>query len=232
MSVDNASSLLASDKASNASSEKLTQDSLSLQNEKFNLQKQNLVLAQLLKQKDRSTIISSIAGQVIYTADVKSGSNVAAYQSLVTVADPMQLQVKYTGDDVDSFAIGANVTVNYGGTDYPGKAVANQQTSASDTQSSTDGTNSSNKKYVQIKVDSLPKDAQIGSTVSVKLVLQKKDNVLIVPTIYLHKSEGKYYVNMLDKNQLRVQKFVEIGLQDQTQTEIVKGLSEGDSVIQ
>ena len=231
LAVDDANATLSDDTASSPANAKLLRnDKSAAENAQFNLEKQQLQLDQLNKQKARATIASTIGGQVVYVATAGAGANVSAFQTLVTVADPTQLEVRYDGGNLSSFSVGAAVNVTYSQTDYPGKVVSNVVTLSSGSASNSQSAQS--KPYVLIKVPGLPPDATIGDSVTLRITLEKKDNVITLPSNYVHTGSGKYYVNMLDKNGIRIQQNVEIGIQSQTDTEIVKGLSEGDSVIQ
>lgn len=193
------------------------------QNAQFNLEKAQLQLDQYNQQKERSVIVSTINGVVISVAQIGAGATAMAFQSLVTVADPSQLRLQYDGQNVNDFLVGSAVSVTYKDQTLQGTVVSLPASPTSST--------SSGSKAVQIKVDNLPKDATIGESAELKLTVEKKENVLYLPTVYVHTANGKSYVNMLDKNGLRIQRDVEVGITGSMNVEIVKGLNEGDSVI-
>jgi len=66
---------------------------------------------------------------------------------------------------------------------------------------------------------------------SASIIVDTKDNVLLVPVAAVQKqADGTTYVRLM-KNGKPVQTTVETGLSSDTQTEITSGLSEGDTVI-
>ena len=75
-----------------------------------------------------------------------------------------------------------------------------------------------------------PKDAVIGGTVFISFVVEKRENVLVLSKDMLHNNNGSNYVLMLEKG-LKVQRNVELGLENGTEAEITKGLVEGEKVI-
>ena len=81
-----------------------------------------------------------------------------------------------------------------------------------------------------IQLDSAPAEILPNMTASANIVIERKENALLVPSGAVQMQDNQSYVNLLigDKQQLAP---VEIGLSSDTQTEIVSGLSEGDLVI-
>jgi RND family efflux transporter MFP subunit len=81
-----------------------------------------------------------------------------------------------------------------------------------------------------------PEDAAYlagGQTAEADLQVDKHTNVLSVPNSAVMGKTGSYYVRVLvdEKNNLIEQRPVQIGLQNESNTEIVSGLSEGEKVI-
>ena len=125
---------------------------------------------------------------------------------------------------MDKFDLGAVVNVKVDGKDYTGKVVMNPENYPADT-------SKDKKKVVIIKLDSIPSIATIGTTADISLLLQSKDNVIVLPRGAIHNFEGRNYVEMLDKG-LRTERNVELGIQNATSVEIIKGLSEGEKILQ
>ncbi|MCX6004482.1 MAG: HlyD family efflux transporter periplasmic adaptor subunit [Chloroflexi bacterium] len=72
-----------------------------------------------------------------------------------------------------------------------------------------------------------------GLTATAEILVDKRDNVLIVPNNAINGKTGDYSVRVLKNEQTNLieQVPVKIGLQSRTRTEIISGLSEGDKVI-
>ena len=71
---------------------------------------------------------------------------------------------------------------------------------------------------------------QIGMTTQNTIITAQKQHVLVVPTLAIQKRNGQNSVQILDGDKV-VEKFVQIGLHDDINTEILSGLNEGDNVI-
>ena len=56
-------------------------------------------------------------------------------------------------------------------------------------------------------------------------------NVLLVPNMAIQKKDGKTFVNLLNANNQPELREVEVGVQNDFQAEIKRGLTEGDRVI-
>lgn len=67
-------------------------------------------------------------------------------------------------------------------------------------------------------------------SVEAKIILQEKESVILAPTSAVYSERGNTYVNILNGQKVTKQK-VEIGISDETNTEILSGLKEGDTVV-
>ena len=83
--------------------------------------------------------------------------------------------------------------------------------------------------YLRLKDAAL--QLEEGDRGMLELVLDSRENVLMVPESAVVKTKGKTIVYYQDENGLKVYKTVEIGLTANGMTEIVSGLTEGECVI-
>lgn len=72
---------------------------------------------------------------------------------------------------------------------------------------------------------------EVGTSASIEVILDSKDDVLCLPNECIYKADDKSYVYVLDVNDMKNVCFVEIGMVGDTMTEIVSGLSENDMVV-
>jgi len=70
-----------------------------------------------------------------------------------------------------------------------------------------------------------------GLSVSISIVIEQNDDALLVPSKAVSKSGGKYVVKVLNSDGSIEQKTVEIGMEDWQNTEILSGLSEGETIV-
>lgn len=83
---------------------------------------------------------------------------------------------------------------------------------------------------VIVQFDTAPQDVLPNMAASVNIIIETKDNVLLVPSSAIQKKAGQNLVTILEKGKER-QKRVEVGISSETQTEIISGLSEGETVV-
>ena len=81
-----------------------------------------------------------------------------------------------------------------------------------------------------IQLDSSSNEILPNMTVTANIVINRKDNVLLVPSGVIQNQGDQNYVSLLVNGKSQSVP-VEIGLSSDTQTEIVSGLNEGDLVI-
>lgn len=93
-----------------------------------------------------------------------------------------------------------------------------------------DGWNEGSKVEYNAKIKILNPDEFLrpGMSTIIDLVTLKKEKTLILPYEYILKEEGKYFVTLLSGER----KEIEVGLQNETYFEILKGLSAGEEVQQ
>ena len=75
-----------------------------------------------------------------------------------------------------------------------------------------------------------PSDIKPGMTATAVIETARKDNVLTVPTTAVQTTNGQSYVRVLKNGQI-TQADVETGISSDTETEIISGVSQGDTVI-
>ena len=71
----------------------------------------------------------------------------------------------------------------------------------------------------------------VGTTGTIKVVLEERDGVLNLPIGAIFHADGKPYVYVLDENNFRQMVWVETGLVGDDVVEIISGLNEGDKVV-
>lgn len=183
-----------------------------------------LRLEGLKKELGQCKLTSVIDGEVVYISDVKLGDMISAYQTIARVADPSQLQLEYSSDErAGDFKVGMKPDIVMGDNNYRGEVVMAPGSMPADAAEELKNT-------VRIKIDNLPKDISIGASASIKLTLEKLDNVIVLPKQVINTFIGRKFVNVLN-NGIREERDVELGIQTDTQVEVVKGLSEGEKII-
>lgn len=72
---------------------------------------------------------------------------------------------------------------------------------------------------------------EVGTTGTISAVIDRRDHVISLPKSIVHNAEDKYYVYVVNDDNVREVKWVEIGLVGDTNVEILNGLTEGEKVV-
>lgn len=173
---------------------------------------------------DQYSISSPIAGKVIQKT-VKAGDKVASQQgstSMAIIADLSALTMTMNIDELDisSVKVGQDVEVT-------ADALENHVFHGVVNKVSVIGTSQNGVTTYPVEVllsDVENTDLIPGMNVSATIVLEKKDDVLLIPTTAVKRGNK---VKMLGSGE---EVEIETGIDDGTQVEVLSGLSEGDQV--
>lgn len=183
-----------------------------------------LVLEGFNKDLKRSRLLSPADGIITYVTSLKEGENVDAFQTVMSIAKLGSLQLKYKGLDAYKFEFGMKVEIKTDlGELLTGEVVLNEGSVPFE----------EIEKYretVLFKVDRLPDGIQSGERADIKLVLDSKDNVVIVPKRAVQKYMGKDIVYVLEDG-MRSERYVEKGIESVDEVEVLKGVEPGEKVI-
>ncbi|WP_248927523.1 efflux RND transporter periplasmic adaptor subunit [Paenibacillus hamazuiensis] len=196
----------------------------------LDLESATLQLKSLKSQLDKARLVATVDGIVTYIDPIQPGEQVTAYKQLVTIADPKQMKLVYTGssqNDLAGVEIHMDVDVKIKGTSYKGKVVQTPMTAPPNNNKAIQDKNA---KSLIIAVEGLPADVTIGSQADITIVTEKRENVLVIPRAGLRSYMGRDYVQVLD-GESRKEIDVEKGIVAATEVEIRKGLTEGQKVI-
>lgn len=184
----------------------------------------------LAQQAENRILRSGIDGQVIFVEDLDKGDFVEPYRTLVTVADPAKLRVTLRVDnsnDIREAEIGMNAEIKLGDDKLKGKVV---QTPSSAPQTLNQELAERYSKTLYIDSDALT-GYEIGESVDVAIVTQRRENVLKIPRSSLRSYLGRSFVRILEEGNRIREADVEQGLASATEIEIVQGVEEGQQVI-
>ncbi len=137
----------------------------------------------------------------------------------------MKAQVEVSEVDIASVKVGQSATLTFNAIDNFTAAGKVEKMDSLGT--STSGVVTYN---VIISFDSLDSRIRPEMSVSASILTDSKQNAIIVPSNAVKTEGKKYYVEIME-NKLPVKKTVEIGLENNSKTEIKSGISVGDVVI-
>jgi len=189
----------------------------------LDVESNRLRLEKLRSDLQKARLLSPIDGKVVYIANVKEGDYVNAYQTIVRVADPTQLQLRYSGDRADLFRIGMDIEVEVSDRKYEAEIVMTPAEAPEDA-------DAESKKSVLIEVYGLPEGIRMGEPANIVLTLEKKENVIVIPKLLINSFANRKFVNVLVDG-VREERDIEVGIQTNTEVEVIKGLEEGELLI-
>lgn len=196
----------------------------------IDLEREELQLDNMEKKLASSRIYAPIPGIVTFTESLNTGDHVSAYQTIVRIADPSDMQLTYTATDSKdllSIQTGMPVGLKYKGKDYEGTVL---QSPAEAPQTTDAAKSERNAVTIIIGMKDAPSDVKIGHSAELTIQLQSRENVILLPRSAIRSYMGRSYVQVTEGDQ-RKEVDVELGLTTPTQVEIVQGLEETQQVI-
>jgi HlyD family secretion protein len=193
---------------------------------------QQVALAQLSvddanAQLAEARLVAPMDGTIL-TIDLDAGQTVGGYQPVATVADTNSLRIKADVDEIDvgRVSVGQAVTVTLD--TYPGVKMAGKVEALAPGATQKEGSTA-----YQATVSFTPAEGVVpreGMAANVDITAQRKDNVLLLPNRAFETVGNRQYVTISDNGSSRKVE-VETGLSNNTDTEVVSGLEEGQTVV-
>ncbi|HSW89416.1 MAG TPA: efflux RND transporter periplasmic adaptor subunit [Patescibacteria group bacterium] len=165
-------------------------------------------------------------GSVITAQTTTSGSSSSQKIANVTTNAIPTISVNITQIDVPKLAIGDKATITLDA--YTDKTFTGKVVSIDTVGSATSGVTS----YpTVIALDEVNPDIFPNMSATANIITDSKTDVLIVPSSAVKTSNGESSVQTMDKNGKISTVSVTIGISSDSETEIISGLSEGDTVV-
>lgn len=172
----------------------------------------------------KGQIVAPCVGTVTYIEEIAIGDYIAANKVLITLADPSNLILEYSGGYSDDLQLGMPATITIDGTAYTGKVATTPADFPVEQQET-------HKETVYFQVDGLPADTPIGKAAQFEVVLEEKQDVLLIPKSAVMQYMGSFYARTLSEDGIRAETSIEVGVESGNQYEVVSGLNEGDTII-
>ncbi|MDV3425990.1 MAG: efflux RND transporter periplasmic adaptor subunit, partial [Bacillota bacterium] len=206
-----------------------TSEQLKQSDNNISLQKINLDNAKSIRSKSQSTIVSDIDG-VVTALNIVEGSTAAiGTQPAITIQDTNNLKAVMSVGKYDAAKIklGQEAVIKNGTKEYKGK-VSFIEPAATKTVSAT---GSDTTLGVEIDITDKCDGLKIDFDTDVDILLGQANSVAKVPAESIRTDkEGKTYAFEIEGNKA-VEKEVKLGLQSDTEAQIIEGLSSDNKVI-
>lgn len=189
----------------------------------MDLDSEKIALDGLRKDFEESVLKAPFNGQVTFIEDLEEGDPVEAYETVVTVADPAELQVYYQSDNVKYIKTGMKAEILIDETKLEGVVTLSPDNVPADAHEKF-------KNAVLISVPHLPSDAELGDSVELSIPVESRKNTVVIPKKGLQRMFGNAYVRVMDGDS-KQEVDVETGIETYNEVEITSGLKEGQMVI-
>lgn len=196
-------------------------------------------LDKLYAEKDAAKLYSQVSGTVSYVLTCSPGDWVNPGVTVVTVIDITDLYIKIDPQkEIGQFLIGRPIKIRYNGEYFDGTIVRNKSgrqwdANAEDVLVDENGEEVLGDQSEDIIVkfnDLIPESSAVGNIADTLLVLDSRDNVIVISANLVKKVNGIDCVYVFKDNE-RVQVNVSLGLKSGSLVEITSGLEPGDEVI-
>lgn len=194
-----------------------------LKNYELDLKQAELKLKRLQDQLAESRLYAPFAGTVVQS-EIAEGDQASAYQSVMLFAAEGAVVARAVVDEsqVVKLAPGQAVEIipNDGNpTPIPGRVLSVPAL----------GSRAADRVAV-FAPDEPSKRMVVGRNGQVEVVLQRKDDVLLVPISAIRTFSGRSFVTVIN-GETRKEVAIEVGLQGEQYAEVLSGLNEGDGVV-
>lgn len=214
-------------------------DPLDFEKQQIDFEEQRQAIEDMKQDIADAVLTAPFSGTVV-SLSVQEGASVKSYDPICIVADPTKLVVagtSFSKDDLAKVAVGmeAEVDINSAGK-VKGK-VKSLPSVQNDNNNNGQGGNGGQQKierpeqYLLVDVPELPKSVTRGTPLTVKIVINRKENAIVIPPSALHTVGARAYVQVVEADGTKREVDIEVGQQTATQIEVLSGLTPGQKVV-
>jgi len=190
------------------------------------LESAQLALERAQAQWEEMQLITPLAGTVV-GVEASEGEMVSAYRPVVVIADLTSLQIIAEVDEIDvaEVAPGQEVTIRLDA--YPGQTLPGTIGSLAPAASPQRG---STVYEAVVEFDAEGLALRLGMGANLKIITLEKEGVLLVPNRAIQPIGRRRVVKVVDGRSIREVEVI-TGLSNESETEIVEGLAEGQKIL-
>jgi len=190
---------------------------------------------------DKAVLTAPFAGTIV-SLSVQEGAQLKAYDAVAVIADPSRLIVAATlsKDDLQKVALGMEVQVdinNVGKVKGKVKQLPQPTSGNNNGGGGGGGGNGQNTgperldQYLLVDVPELPKTVTRGTPLSISVIVNRKENAVVIPISTLRTIGARTYVQVAEADGTKREVDVEVGQTTSTDVEILQGLTPGQKVV-
>lgn len=204
--------------------------SLAVQEAKKNETLAQLQLQGLQEQLDAAKLRAPFDG-VVTEVDTQDGSQITAYAPILTLSNPNKLEISAVlqPSDLSQVALGQPATIVFNA--YPTAKLQGKIISMPSIATGDSSQLSAALRTVDISFPKPPGPVNLEDLANVTIDVQRKDGVLLLPTVAIQTSGSNQFVQVLTPDGLHREVYIQVGISDDTNTEITAGLQAGTKVL-
>jgi HlyD family secretion protein len=189
-----------------------------------------LQLETLQAQLDEAQLRAPFDG-VITETDAKDGDQIQSYTPVITISNPAKLEiaVELQATDLTNIALGQPATIVLSA--FPTKQLQGKVIRMPSIATGNSPQLPATLRTVRISFPDPPGVVNLGDLANVAIDVQRKEGVLFIPTTAIRTFGGRRFVQLQQPGNRHREVDIQIGINDDTNTEITQGLQEGDKVI-
>lgn len=191
---------------------------------KLGLSQQETDLERTKERLEKAQLISPIDGIIGFDQGFSMGDWVDTHTTVYTVVDPSDLYLRLNSASVTGLHLGMKADVIVGDQVYSGEVVMTPSSSNEETR------DQRLRNAIILSVEGLPNTVMPGDRASIRVVLEERNNVVVLPRAGLRTYGSRNYVLVRDGDTNR-EIDIEIGMETPTYIEVISGIDEGDTII-
>lgn len=172
-------------------------------------------------------IYAPIDGKIVYATKALPGDEIPAGETIFQLADLSQMMIWAKGIDTSELYHGNQLEMAFNQTEgqkFTGRVV--QLPSDIPYGVAEDYTN-----VLKIFLDEIPEGAKFGEYANVVILLERKENVVLLQHKYISSFGSRKYVRVLNADGEPEERTLVLGIDNGVQVEIVSGLEAGEQII-
>jgi len=218
--------------------DKDSMDPLEFEQKRIDFEEQRQAIEDLQKDIADALLTAPFDGTVV-SLSVQEGAAVKPYDPICIIADPSKLVVagtSFSKDDLEKVAVGmeAVVDINNAG-QVTGKVKSLPQPTADDGGNGGQDSGGSQierpEQYLLVDVPKLPAGVTRGTPLTVSVIVNRKENAVVIPLSALRTVGARTYVQVVDPDGSKREVDIEVGQQTPTDVEVLQGLTPGQKVV-
>ncbi|QAY65447.1 efflux RND transporter periplasmic adaptor subunit [Paenibacillus protaetiae] len=209
-----------------------TMDPIEFEELSIAFEEKRQAIADLQEEIGKAQLVAPFAGTIM-DLNVQKGDLITAYKQIGVLADTAALipAAKLTKDQLSKVAVGMPVVANINSVgELKGTVKVLPLSSGSDSGNNGEQNLDRPEDYMQVELKDMPKGLTRGMPISISIIINRKENAVVIPPSTLRTIGSRTYVQVVDDSGKR-EVDVEVGQQTSTQIEILQGLTPGQKVV-